>query len=591
MSSTNNTTYYELPQYIESDIFNPLVDDNDAYDKIDTALHNIANAEAENATDIETLTSAVSGFDTDIEALKTQNGSETLTTDSQTLSGGINELKAGENSLDMRLDIVEDDINNITTGLKAKVATNTRDISLIKNSYITPEMFGAVGDGVTDDSTAFQLALDAIGILICKNTYKISSGLTVPTGVKIIGGGTILIDNDGNDFDLFTIGSMVEISEINFEDTASAYSNTDTSVITATSKEFIKIDNCKFTDIHFRYNIKISESRFIDITNNDMVDYGYSGIMLWDGCEYANIENNRVIDAHIMIATNQYAISFSAYDATTNRVAAHVIIRNNYIDGNGWTGLDGHGVIDCIIENNTIVNVLKAIMLVTPSNGIVPTDINCNISIKNNYIEYDGADSSGIAITNTAAVVIHDIDIVNNIIKGTNGTQYTSAYAAIGIRTASELRNIHIASNIISAPNLGIIFDSGTAYNVVVENNDISGMTSDAGYAINFANLTTYHAIVAKDNYIHDVVRGIRFTTQTPMVDDLIKAFNNTIIASGDEAANTTYSTYPDTSLNANTKAKGLHGDFIPCKASGTVAGWYCLTAGSWLEISGTAVV
>ncbi len=94
MSSTNKTTYYELPQYVDNDIFNPLVDDNDAYSKIDTALHNIANAEADDASEIVSVKSRLDSAEGDIDALEAQNGNSVLTTTAQTLSGAVNELDA-----------------------------------------------------------------------------------------------------------------------------------------------------------------------------------------------------------------------------------------------------------------------------------------------------------------------------------------------------------------------------------------------------------------------------------------------------------------------------------------------------------------
>ena len=122
MSSTNKTTHYELPQFVENDIFNPLVDDNDAYEKIDTALYNIADAEADDAAEIVGIKGRLDTAEGKVDALETQNGTEVLTTVAQTLSGAVNELKSGEDSLDGRLDVVEDAINNATTGLSVKVA-------------------------------------------------------------------------------------------------------------------------------------------------------------------------------------------------------------------------------------------------------------------------------------------------------------------------------------------------------------------------------------------------------------------------------------------------------------------------------------
>ena len=190
MSSTNKTTYYDLPQFVDSDLFNPLVDDNDAYDKIDTALHNIAEAEAGDAREIVGVKGRVTTAEGKIEALETQNGVEALVTTAQTLSGAVNELDGDVVSLDGRLDIVEDDINNANTGLKAKVdslgtrmttaegdidaleaqngnetlTTKAQTLSGAVNElhgdivYVTPQMYGAKADGVTDD-TSFAVRL------------------------------------------------------------------------------------------------------------------------------------------------------------------------------------------------------------------------------------------------------------------------------------------------------------------------------------------------------------------------------------------------------------------------------------------------
>lgn len=58
----------------------------------------------------------------------------------------------------------------------------------IKNDYITPEMFGAKGDGLTDDSEAFQKAVNAGDyIFISGNTYLISKTVNVNKNTTFIG--------------------------------------------------------------------------------------------------------------------------------------------------------------------------------------------------------------------------------------------------------------------------------------------------------------------------------------------------------------------------------------------------------------------
>ena len=150
MSSTNKTTYYELPQFVDNDIFNPLVDDNDAYNKIDTALHNIANAEADDASDIVGVKSRLDSAEGAIDALEAQNGNSVLTTTAQTLSGAINELDGDIGTLDGRLTIVEGDINNESTGLKAKVSaleTQNGNATLVTEAQT---LSGAVNELVGD---------------------------------------------------------------------------------------------------------------------------------------------------------------------------------------------------------------------------------------------------------------------------------------------------------------------------------------------------------------------------------------------------------------------------------------------------------
>lgn len=58
--------------------------------------------------------------------------------------------------------------------------------------YVTPEMFGAVGDGVTDDTEAVQTALnDPCLHVVLSADYAVTSPLTVPNYKLVDGGGKI----------------------------------------------------------------------------------------------------------------------------------------------------------------------------------------------------------------------------------------------------------------------------------------------------------------------------------------------------------------------------------------------------------------
>ena len=90
-------------------------------------------------------------------------------------------------------EIVDDDtlvddgglIHVLTNGLRAKLL----------NTNIYPELFGAKGDGITDDTTAFENAINKTGELnLYEKTYKITS-LTITKDLIINGNNATLIDN------------------------------------------------------------------------------------------------------------------------------------------------------------------------------------------------------------------------------------------------------------------------------------------------------------------------------------------------------------------------------------------------------------
>ena len=120
MSFTNKTTHYELPQWTQNDIPTVLVDMNGAFSDIDTAIYNASVNGTEAKEVVETIQPTVTQLVTDVgnlssdvlqntasintvngkvTALQNQCGSEVLDTTAQTLSGGVNELKARIDSI------------------------------------------------------------------------------------------------------------------------------------------------------------------------------------------------------------------------------------------------------------------------------------------------------------------------------------------------------------------------------------------------------------------------------------------------------------------------------------------------------------
>lgn len=85
--------------------------------------------------------------------------------------------------------------NTVLLGKKVSDENETeiKQTSSQEKTFVTPEMFGAAGDGVTDDSNAIQKAIDSgYPVLLSQKTYLIGSTLTVSGKKTIIDAGSFL---------------------------------------------------------------------------------------------------------------------------------------------------------------------------------------------------------------------------------------------------------------------------------------------------------------------------------------------------------------------------------------------------------------
>ena len=123
--------------------------------------------------------------------------------------------------------------------LRKSVADNITD-------YITPEMYGAVGDGITDDTNAFQQCMNSdTKNIILTGDYLIKRTVT-STKEKNIYNGKIICNND--DYRVFTFRNTVSFTDTIF---VSDRSMTGTA---AHGETFTRSSNTSFVDAWGDYN-------------------------------------------------------------------------------------------------------------------------------------------------------------------------------------------------------------------------------------------------------------------------------------------------------------------------------------------------
>lgn len=138
-------------------------------------------------------------------------------------------------------------------------------------AYAFPEMYGAIGDGVTDDTNAICAMLndERFNVFRCRGTYKISvNSLSITRDNLTIRGGTFKVNATDEISSLFNIygANGVRFDSVNFS--ATLVGNTRANVIALHMKGVsnVLIENCNFEN--FDYNVKID--RYNTVTNNNI---------------------------------------------------------------------------------------------------------------------------------------------------------------------------------------------------------------------------------------------------------------------------------------------------------------------------------
>ena len=273
--------------------------------------------------------------------------------------------------VDQLIPIKEIKVNNVTILPDENHAVN------IENVYVTPEEFGAVGDGVTDDSTAFNACIAKANetgkyVLLSNKIYFISNTLNKMTNINIIGiNASIKVDNNKltNDTDNCFFKGITFYREID---------STEKLIEHFYSSCF---KSCYFKNIWFLFvDVKPKENNFTHVLLED-------SYLLNTGIAY-NLndikENNYIINnTHFILDNNAKLGSFILYGSIGNKIIFNncTIIKNNTDNFNAMFATKNN----LLFNNCEIQNKFTTIRVIDSSNIFTKISFNgCVIKNTNN---------------------------------------------------------------------------------------------------------------------------------------------------------------------------------------------------------------
>lgn len=333
------------------------------------------------------------------------------------------------NNLDVQEEINKKIDELITTG----------EFNSFLSGIYTPEMFGAKGDGVTDDTEAIQKALAFNNVNISKN-YLITENLVLHSNLKIFGGGTITKKVEFNDSYLnHCIFFCTDSNNIDINN-----------IVLMSNSLAISVHGCSNVNItnliinSEKYSILISdseknESNGITISNikleNDVTIISSDGIHVNGGCSNIYIYN-------VSGTTGDDFIALNAIEGIRKTIK-NVIIDN--IKCSGYAGVRIYGQLNCVIENVSINN-----SYINSDNGIRLTNIVGFIEINANAPTFNNIVFNNCIVNSSIRNVF--LSYINGSVTFNNCTFVTTANPNVGFFNSS-INSLLIFNNCIFNTN------------------------------------------------------------------------------------------------------------------------------------------
>lgn len=301
-----------------------------------------------------------------------------------------------------------------------EATTTVQDKSLSVNKlingtlgYVTPEMYGAIGDGATDDSTAVQAAFDSGFNVILTKVYFCGSTITIPNAAELTISGINYNNSQlkfGDNAQLI-IGGTSNVNELRMNNLSIVGNRTQTSVL----------------KIQYITNVMLNQVNVVE-GGTCLVELDHADIVFINGCTFAgsNIMDIWQPCAGIkMTSANPVYITNCNVWNVTNAFEIGGITRTVNITRN-WIEFANH---------------------VVHASGI--TMQNCNIEVKENNISFSPHGTSP-SFLNSRIVYLNNITTGFDILIDVIGN-YINYYTAYPTQALVELNSVpsYVCVNIL----------------------------------------------------------------------------------------------------------------------------------------------
>lgn len=328
----------------------------------------------------------------------------------------------------------------------------------IETGYVTPEMFGAVGDGVTDDSTAFNACIKKAKethkcILLQTKPYFIQNKLINISNIKFIGSNSAIIIANNllcNNIQYCSFSNITFIQDSTLKNqitlltnycVESNFKNCDFTnftflfnrIETSSHSNMILLDSCYLNNTSLS-NQPVKEDKFVINNTNFYYDDGFNnnflvgllgGTIVFNNCYIVSSENkNAFIKLYGNVIFNNCYIYLD--DNNMIMIPNDIDITNINIEFNNCgirdISIEKTGVLVNIQLANSVLPTLKVKNTSISIKTIFNSDVECSLWLENNIMDTKPIINIGTGKVNLVEIQQKYSDTSENIFPWTTET-------------------------------------------------------------------------------------------------------------------------------------------------------------------------